>query len=475
MWRVMWQYGPSRMGTMTAAVAPDLQGALNAKALLWKDLNVYGDPEPVFAEHSALLRTSILALPHLQADPAMDLAGYAHVFVPTQQQALTLVNRLRAERDIVYADIQGEWQYPVQFGQSRRVPTAEIVLSVPVPGTPDLLGEQGYLGPAPAGIDALYAWTIPGGRGTGVKIVDIENGWNFGHEDLKGNDNGVIYGPHSDNDHGTAVLGIFHGDANVFGVTGIASQSSLSAAAVVYDFKLRKWNAGAAIKFAADRMKAGDVILLEMHAPGPNAHGTDPKSQQGFISIEYWLPEFAAIKYATGKGIHVVEAGGNGGENLDAPIYNNAYARAVRDSGAILVGGGNSAHDAHPRSRIWWSNYGSRVDVQGWGLDIVTTGGRSEPSYYDRISSADESKCYTQSFGGTSGASPIITGVVASISGALKVAGRAALPPSEMRQLIVDTGTAQTDAPDFPSATQHIGPLPNLRAAFSRLTLGGVA
>jgi subtilisin family serine protease len=257
-------------------------------------------------------------------------------------------------------------------------------------------------------------------------------------------------------------------------VTGIAGQSSLSAAAVMYDFKLRKWNAAAAIKFAADRMAPGDVILLEMHAPGPNAHDTTPNSQQGFISIEYWLPEFVAIKYATGKGIYVVEAGGNGGENLDAPIYNNAYSRAARDSGAILVGGGSSAHDAHPRSRIWWSNYGSRVDVPGWGLDIVTTGGRSEASYNDRISSADESRCYTQSFGGTSGASPIITGAVASISGALKAAGRPALSPSEMRQLLVDTGTAQTDAPGF-DATQHIGPLPNLRAAFSRLALGGVA
>jgi hypothetical protein len=474
MWRVMWQYGPSRMGTMTARVAPDLKGALDAKALLWKDLNAYGDPEPVFAEHPALLRTSILALPRLQADPAMDLAGYAHVFVPTQQQALTLVNRLRAEPDIAYADLQGEWQYPVKFGQSRRVQTADILLTVPVPATPDLSGEQGYLGPAPAGIDALYAWTIPGGRGTGIKVVDVENGWNFGHEDLKGNDNGVIFGPHSDNDHGTAVLGIFHGDSNAFGVTGIASQSSLSAAAVMYDFKLRKWNAAAAIKFAADRMAPGDVILLEMHAPGPNSHDADPNSQQGFIPIEYWLPEFAAIKYATGKGIHVVEAGGNGGEDLDAAIYKNAFSRATRDSGAILVGGGNSAHDAHPRSRIWWSNYGGRVDVQGWGLDIVTTGGRSLPSYHDRISSADESKCYTQSFGGTSGASPIITGAVASINGALKAAGRAALPPADMRQLLIDTGTAQTDAPTFP-ATQNIGPLPNLRATFSRLTIGGVA
>src|SRR5205085_3874840 len=43
---------------------------------------------------------------------------------------------------------------------------------------------QGYLDPAPLGIDARYAWTVAGGRGENVRICDIEYSWNLTHNDL---------------------------------------------------------------------------------------------------------------------------------------------------------------------------------------------------------------------------------------------------------------------------------------------------
>jgi subtilisin family serine protease len=470
MWRVIWQHGPGITGPMTSSAVPNVSAMAEAKRSLWSDLNSIGEASPVFPEHPALLRAAVLALPELRSDQSMDLTGYFHIFVPTRQQADELVARLRAEPDVTYADAQRKWQYPVKFGQTRRVATFALPLALPLSATPNLVPEQGYLGPAPGGVDAIYAWSRNGGRGQGIKVIDVESGWNFNHEDLRYQDNGVVFVPNGDDDHGTAVLGIFHGDNNAFGVTGIAHEVAISAASADYDVNQQKWNAAAAIKFAADRLNPGDVILLKMHAPGPNSHDPDPDSQQGFIPVEYWAPEFAAIKYAAAKGIYVVEAGGNGGEDLDAAIYQSAFDRQSRDSGAILVGGGTSMHDAHPRSRVWWSNYGSRLDVQGWGLDIVTTGGLQRAEYHDRVDSQDASKCYTQSFGGTSGASPIVTGVVACISGAVRAAGRTALPAAEMRRLIGATGTAQTDAPDYPAA-QRIGALPNLRAALSELGL----
>src|SRR5262249_26070024 len=48
------------------------------------------------------------------------------------------------------------------------------------PRTPN----QGYLDPSPGGLDARFAWTVAGGDGAKVGVVDLEQGWVLGHEDL---------------------------------------------------------------------------------------------------------------------------------------------------------------------------------------------------------------------------------------------------------------------------------------------------
>jgi hypothetical protein len=192
--------------------------------------------------------------------------------------------------------------------------------AAPAPAiTPDFTSRQLYLGPAPSGIDAQYAWTKPGGDGAGVAIIDLEWGWTLDHEDLKDNNGGLVYGTaSSDVDHGTAVLGVFHGDRNAIGVTGIAPGSS---------FRVGAFTAGLpsdtspAIVAAADALSAGDLMLLEIHRPGPNSAGDDQGSQFGYIPIEWWPQDYAAIRYATDRGIIVIEAGGNGAQNLNDPVY----------------------------------------------------------------------------------------------------------------------------------------------------------
>src|ERR1044072_1145455 len=108
--------------------------------------------------------------------------------------------------------------------------TAAYVAPPPLPPasttTQDFTARQGYLDPAPDGIDARHAWTIGGGDGSGVTICDIEQNWRFSHEDLAENSLGFMYGtaPNSllapPGHHGTAVLGELGGDAGSFGVTG---------------------------------------------------------------------------------------------------------------------------------------------------------------------------------------------------------------------------------------------------------------
>ena len=209
---------------------------------------------------------------------------------------------------------------------------------VPPIVTPDFTAKQGYLTPAPVGIDAQYAWTLPGGRGSGVRIIDCEWGWRFTHEDLIQSQGGVLAGSNSTNDnHGTAVLGEISGDRNPFGITGIAEQAWVGAVSFT------TLATPTAIKEAADRLGPGDIILLEIHRVGPRGK---------WLPIEWWPADFDAIRYAIGKGIVVVEAGGNGGENLDDPFYNapqagfpaswrNPLNPANPSSGAVMVGAGN--------------------------------------------------------------------------------------------------------------------------------------
>jgi hypothetical protein len=106
-----------------------------------------------------------------------------------------------------------------------------------------------------------------------------------------------------------------------------------------------------AIRNAANRLQPGHIILLELHRAGPLHNFENRPDQHGFIAIEWWSDDFDAILYATRRGIVVVEAGGNGAQNLDDAIYNtpapgfpsgwtNPFNWANRDSGAILVGAG---------------------------------------------------------------------------------------------------------------------------------------
>jgi subtilisin family serine protease len=193
--------------------------------------------------------------------------------------------------------------------------------------------------------------------------------------------------------------------------------------------------------------------------------------------MQYWDDTFSAIKTATEKGITVVEAAGNGDENFDLAIFNGTGLQ--KDSGAIVVGagvppsnhvdfegfGGTFAPYASlgvPRSRIWFSNYGKIVNVQGWGWHVSTLG------YGDAQGGASENAWYTLRFSGTSSASPIVTGAVACIQGRAKAKNGVPLAPSKVRQILMKTGTPQQPGPGVP-LTQNIGPLPNLALAMKRV------
>jgi hypothetical protein len=221
---------------------------------------------------------------------------------------------------------------------------------------------------------------------------------------------------------------------------------------------------------------SGDIILIELHRAGPRATGV---GQQGFIAIEWWPDDFDAIRYATSRGVIVVEAAGNGAQNLDDPIYNkpasgfpanwsNPFNRANRDSGAIVVGAGAPPPGTHgrdhgpDRSRLDFSNYGLVVDAQGWGREVTTCG------YGDLQGGSNEDFWYTDQFSGTSSASPIVVGALGCVQGVLRDRGMTPLSPAAARNLLRTTGSPQQEAPGRP-ASQRIGKRPNVRQMINRV------
>ncbi|WP_222440866.1 S8 family peptidase [Siccirubricoccus deserti] len=338
------------------------------------------------------------------------------------------------------------------------------------PASPDFTGRQGYLDAAPGGVDARWAWTQPGGRGDNVNIIDVEGAWRFTHEDLQASQGGVVGGTQSGNlgwrNHGTAVVGVYGGDINAIGITGIAPASVSTAYSIFGSGN----SSAAAIRGAASRMRAGDILLIELHRPGPRHNFASRDDQAGYIAVEWWPDDFAAILFATGRGVIVVEAAGNGAENLDDAIYNtrpqgfpttwrNPFNRANPDCGAVVVGAGapSTLNHGPDRSRLDFSNFGACVDAQGWGRDVCTAG------YGNLQGGSNEDLWYTGTFSGTSSASPVVVGALASLQGILRHRGATLLTPARARQLLRSTGSPQTDAPGRP-ATQRIGNRPDIRA-----------
>ncbi|WP_169713753.1 S8 family peptidase [Paludifilum halophilum] len=304
-------------------------------------------------------------------------------------------------------------------------------------------GNQGYLAPSPQGIDVQSAWGFKGGDGSGIGFVDLEQGWRLEHEDLADQNIRLISGVnHMFHSHGTSVLGEVAAADNTIGNIGITPRAKTR---VVSQWRTPStYSTADAVLSAVNAMEPGDVLLLEAQTT---------VGESGYLPVEVEPAVFDAIRAGTSKGVIVVEAGGNGSNNLDqftdAEDKNvlNRNSPDFKDSGAIMVG---AASSAAPHSRLPFSNYGSRVDVYAWGENIDTL-------------SADG---YTTSFGGTSGASPIITGTAIALQGISEENRGKRYSPEEMRQILSnpETGIA-SNAP----ASDKIGVMPDLDAILSQL------
>ncbi len=413
---------------------------------------------PTFARSADELRSEEARLERSGSVDLADLSLYVDVVTTSSERAERLARRLESFENVEFAYVQSSPLEPGAY--ATRIP-APAKSSAPPAVTPDFTGTQFYLDTAPGGLGIDPIRNEPGGRGQGVRILDVQYSWNVNHEDLPFDDvrrpvvyeRGVDPFPADEGSHGTACLGMLLGVDNGFGVVGICPDAEIGLINPVdnnSDYKL-----AAAIDKAATYLDRGDIMQIEQQARGINR-------EIAALPPEWEPAVFDAIQRAVAKGIVVVEPAGNGGlkgnkakgASLDSPELGGAFDRKKRDSGAIIVGGGVPL-DA---SKAPTSNYGSRLDVQGYGLYVTTLG------YGDLYGTGDPLRSYTAIFSGTSSATPCVTGAAAVIQGALKAAGLEPFDSRLMRSVLVGTGS-----PDGSIKTQHIGPRPNVVAA-----VGGV-
>ncbi|HFK1440354.1 TPA: putative mucin/carbohydrate-binding domain-containing protein [Bacillus cereus] len=312
---------------------------------------------------------------------------------------------------------------------------------------------QGYLEAAPKGINASHAWSIKGGDGKDTTFVDMEYGWLLNHEDLVNKNIKLMSGQNISQHraHGTSVLGIVSSEDNQIGNIGIAPKANVKVISQIRDNGI--YNTADAILSAVHNLQAGDILLLEAQA---SYDGYGDK----YLPVEVHPDIFDAIHVGADKGIIIIEAGANGSNDLDnfkdrnGKKILNRNSPDFKDSGAIMVGAGSSTV---PHKRLWFSNYGSRLDVYGWGENVDTTS--ANPSQ-------NTTNLYTSTFSGTSSASPIIAGAATSIQGIAKEHRGSPYTPAELRNILSNpnTGTKSQDP-----WNDRIGVLPDLKSILDNL------
>lgn len=321
-------------------------------------------------------------------------------------------------------------------------PPADIM-----PVTPDYRVSQTYLDADP-GVNMKAAWTY-GLKGKGIRVRDVEYGFNKLHEDLNPLTQSIAPGmplslrmPASYTEHGTAVSGIMNAPDNGYGITGMVHEMDEF---ILYpEWVDTTYNRVRAVTASIGNSKPGDVIVYEMQTGGVGDR---------YVPAEYNNVIWDLTRAATDAGIIIVAAAGNGNQNLDSPGY-SAY-RSRGHSGAIIVGAGlpNSSHN-----RASFSTYGTRVDLQGWGSGVLATG------YGDyAMIGADTNQSYTL-FSGTSAATPIVASCIVALQGHYHKESGAYLSAGQLLEILQTTGIPQGD-PD----KGRVGPLPDMAAAFTEL------
>jgi len=325
------------------------------------------------------------------------------------------------------------------------------------PLTSDFSSQQEYHENPPWGVGIDAAWGFPNGHGGGIQLCHVEGGWVLDHEDLSctyasgGNSNDYSWMM-----HGTACSTIMAAPNNGYGVIGIAYGIDRIYVRGIFDGgSPNAWITAFSLLDEGDVIEASWGYTGGELPPGYDCCGSSPGKQPA----ESNQADFDAIQTITANGVIVVCSASNGCVPMDHSFYNGIYNLEQRDSGALLIGailpGGEPC---------CFTNYGSRVDAHAWGSQVCTAG------YGDLFEPNDDDRqSYTNNFGGTSSAAPIVAGCIAAIQGIYKDRfGGQVLDPWQFREILRTTGTPQSSD----QTTRPIGNMPDIDEILSKYVMG---
>lgn len=251
--------------------------------------------------------------------------------------------------------------------------------------------------------DVQPAWD-DGYDGTGLRVAVVDDGIDLAHEDLMAN---LLTGEHHDYDGGgTTPAAGEHGTA-VAGIIGAVRDNMLGMSGMAPGVSLLSYNL---IAIAGDDSDEADAMGRDAVDNAISSNSWGPFDLFGDFSAPSFVWEQAvedAVENGRGGlGVNFFWAGGNGGEGSPPPGNSNAdgYANFWAINAVCAVGSDGV--------RAPYSEKGANLLVCGpsssSGLPgIFTTDLTGEDGF--------DSSNYTGTFGGTSAATPMVSGVAALI------------------------------------------------------------
>jgi subtilisin-like proprotein convertase family protein len=370
--------------------------------------------KPQTQSAAEIMRQAITLAQKYQATSRPDPSGTTGVFIFT----------FPPEADLIQAREQLQSDPAVH---SAELILARIAKKKALPNDP-LVNQQWHIknngtGGAVAGMDANVSnvWGTFGGsgtRGSGLRIGIVDDGVQYTHPDISPNYDTTTdfdWNDNTPNDpapdlnsdfHGTSCAGVAAARGNnSIGVSGIAPEATLVGLRLIADF-FDDQDTADAINYLIN--SGASTIPIKSNSWGPDDDGSTKEAPGPLAKAAL---QNAAQNGRNGKGTILVWAGGNGGgpeqdnSNYDG-FANSIYTIAV----AAMSDQGKRADYSEPGANLIVTAPSSSVGRPG----IVTTDLTGNNGYnYSGLTGELSDRSYTNDFGGTSSATPVVAGVCA--------------------------------------------------------------